>query len=224
MVDTEEWRQESLDRGVFVVEVKNVNRGCEDDFAHTLRYLSLGPGCRRRLGGCHYVLFRHLALATSIGLNYDCTDAFTDIRLPTCVHLNVNRQQMTLTNSLAEENKKKVHNSSCGWSIKEKLNCLPLSPAMWWEIIPSAAVIGTIFWVLPTLSEQLAKALYNTVSPMTVEIEAESPSTHGFYPKYINKNCRTQSEAPKCQPNPQVWFPLGKRFFWKSSHLDSIPT
>ena len=42
MVDTEEWRQESLDRGVFVVEVKNVNRGCEDDFAHTLRYLSLG--------------------------------------------------------------------------------------------------------------------------------------------------------------------------------------
>lgn len=33
---------------------------------------------------------------------------------------------------------------------------------MWWEIIPSAAVIGTVFWIVPTLSEQVAKALYNT--------------------------------------------------------------
>jgi len=33
---------------------------------------------------------------------------------------------------------------------------------MWWEILPSAAIIGTVFWVIPTLSEQIGKALYNT--------------------------------------------------------------
>ena len=35
---------------------------------------------------------------------------------------------------------------------------------MWWEILPSAAIIGTVFWVIPTLSEHIGKALYNTVS------------------------------------------------------------
>ena len=33
---------------------------------------------------------------------------------------------------------------------------------MWWEILPSAAIIGGIFWALPTASELLCKGIYNT--------------------------------------------------------------
>ena len=74
------------------------DRGCENDFEHfeqILRYIFVIASLRR--GGCHYVLFRHLALATSTGLNYECTDAPTDTRGIANLLQNETRQQMTLS-------------------------------------------------------------------------------------------------------------------------------
>ena len=151
-----------------------------------------------RRGGCHYVLFRHLALATSTGLNYECTDAPTDTRRIANLLQNETRQQMTLSEFVSKFAR---HCGIAGWaggwavalwaSACEHWACASVADgpkftfvleawslkliswivrglgsedAMWWEIIPSAAVIGTVFWIVPTLSEQVAKALYNTVS------------------------------------------------------------
>ena len=57
---------------------------------------------------------------------------------------------------------------------------LSCSATMWWEIIPSAAVIGAVLWTVPTINEQVAKALYNTVSSIGTRLRAGPHATPAY--------------------------------------------